>query len=111
MFRHALIVAALVGVTGSSLAQTYPSKPFKIVVPFTPGGFNDILGRMLAQRLTETWGQPAVVENRPGAGTTIGSEAVAKSARWVPRPKLKSLSASSILAKSLALLPDPKDCS
>jgi tripartite-type tricarboxylate transporter receptor subunit TctC len=79
MFKHLLITAALVSVAVPSVAQTYPSKPIKIVVPFTPGGFNDILGRMLAQRLTEAWGQPAVVENRPGAGTTIGSEAVAKS--------------------------------
>ncbi len=61
-------------------AQPYPSKPIKIVVPYPPGGFNDTLGRTLAAKFTEAWGQPAVVENKPGANTIIGSDYVAKSA-------------------------------
>ncbi|BAT60222.1 tripartite tricarboxylate transporter family receptor [Variibacter gotjawalensis] len=69
--------AALAGATGAR-AQSYPDKPIKIVVPYTPGGFNDTLGRIIAQHLQETWGQPAVVENRPGGGTLIGSDSVAK---------------------------------
>jgi tripartite-type tricarboxylate transporter receptor subunit TctC len=60
-------------------AQSYPSKPIKIVVPYPPGGFNDTLGRTLAAKFTEAWGQPAVVENKPGANTLIGSDYVAKS--------------------------------
>ena len=60
-------------------AQSYPAKPIKIVVPYPPGGFNDTLGRTLAAKFTEAWGQPAVVENKPGANTLIGSDFVAKS--------------------------------
>src|SRR5437764_9264460 len=59
--------------------QAYPSKPVKRVVPFTAGSATDILGRTVGQQLTELWGQPVVVDNRPGAGGTIGSAIVAKS--------------------------------
>ena len=59
-------------------AQPYPSKPIKIVVPYPPGGFNDTLGRTLADKLQKEWGQPAIVENRPGGNTVIGTDAVAK---------------------------------
>ncbi|MFZ5692222.1 MAG: tripartite tricarboxylate transporter substrate binding protein [Pseudomonadota bacterium] len=60
-------------------AQTYPSRSIKIIVPFTAGGSNDVLGRTIAQKLQDTWGQPVVVENKPGAGGNIGADLVAKS--------------------------------
>ena len=63
----------------AALAQTYPSKPVRFIVPITPGGSNDVVARAIAQKLGETWGQPVVVENRPGAGMNLGAEAVAKS--------------------------------
>jgi tripartite-type tricarboxylate transporter receptor subunit TctC len=63
----------------SATAQTFPSKPVKIVVPFPPGGFNDVLGRTLAQEFQKSWNQPVVVDNRPGGNTIIGSDIVAKS--------------------------------
>jgi tripartite-type tricarboxylate transporter receptor subunit TctC len=62
------------------LAQAYPSKPVRVIVPYPPGGGNDTLGRLFAAKLQERMGQPFVVENRPGAGTMIGTEAAAKAA-------------------------------
>jgi tripartite-type tricarboxylate transporter receptor subunit TctC len=60
-------------------AQTYPAKPVRFIVPFPPGGPTDIMGRLAAQRLTETWGVQVVADNRAGAGGNIGSELCAKS--------------------------------
>ena len=62
-----------------SHAQEYPTKPVTIVIPFPPGGSNDVLGRFLADRLGKLWNQPVIVENRPGGGSAIGSSYVAKS--------------------------------
>lgn len=59
-------------------AQAYPSRPVRIVVPWAPGGSTDVLARLIAQKMTENWGQPAVVENKPGASGNIGSDFVAK---------------------------------
>ncbi|HVE50059.1 MAG TPA: tripartite tricarboxylate transporter substrate binding protein [Casimicrobiaceae bacterium] len=61
-------------------AQPYPSKPVRIIVPYTPGGSNDVLGRMVAKHMQETLKQPFIVENKPGAAGQIGAEAAAKSA-------------------------------
>ena len=63
-------------VTGSG--QTYPSKPVRFIVPFSPGGGVDLLGRVISQKLTETWGQSMVVDNRSGGGGNIGTDMVAK---------------------------------
>src|SRR5580700_7232114 len=59
-------------------AAEYPSRPIHIIVPFPPGGPTDILSRIVAKEMTASWGQPAVIENRPGADTAIGAEVVAK---------------------------------
>jgi tripartite-type tricarboxylate transporter receptor subunit TctC len=64
---------------GAALAQTYPVKPVKLLVPFPPGGNTDIVGRMIADKLSASFGQQVYVENRGGAGGTIGAEIAAKS--------------------------------
>lgn len=70
---------ALAASTSAAIAQSYPAKPVRIIVPFAPGGATDILGRLVSQRLTEALGQQFIVENRAGGGTVIGTEIVAKS--------------------------------
>ena len=75
------LIAAVAALAFPTLAgaQAYPNKPVKIVVPFAVGGIADTFGRVIAQKLSETWGQPVVVENRAGAGGNIGADLVAKS--------------------------------
>ena len=70
--------AALPAVPRLASAQAYPARPVRIIVGFAPGGSADILARLIGQWLSERLGQPFVIENRPGAGTTIGTEAVVK---------------------------------
>lgn len=75
-----IISAAMLLLTGSQLlAQDYPSKTIRIVVPFAPGGIVDTAARIVGQKLQEAWGQPVIVENRPGGSGTIGVSVVAKS--------------------------------
>lgn len=63
--------------SSSAMAVAFPSRPVRIVVPYPPGGFNDTLGRLIAVHLSKAWKQPVVVDNKPGGGTVIGSQAVA----------------------------------
>jgi tripartite-type tricarboxylate transporter receptor subunit TctC len=74
-----VIAAAALLAPHAASAQAYPTKPVRMVVPFPPGGSLDIAGRLIAQKLTEAWGQSVVVENKPGAGGNIGADLVAKS--------------------------------
>ena len=78
--RLLVLAVALLLSGASALAQTYPTKPIKIVVPFPAGGIADLYARLIGARVTEGWGQPVVIENRTGAGGNIGADAVAKSA-------------------------------
>jgi len=76
----ALLAAALVLTSAAAHAQTYPSRPITLIIPFAAGGSNDLVGRAIGKKLTEAWGQPVVVENRAGAGGLIGTSAVAAAA-------------------------------
>src|SRR5437879_5872284 len=78
----ALIAAGLAvsGLQTNVTAQSYPERPVRLLIAFPAGGTIDTLGRILAQKLTEAWGQNVVIENRPGAGGNIGAAAAAKAA-------------------------------
>ena len=76
---HGCLALALAGVASAAAAQVSPAKPVKLIIPFPPGGSNDIVGRMSAAQLAERLGQQVVVDNRGGAGGTIGTDIAAKS--------------------------------
>jgi tripartite-type tricarboxylate transporter receptor subunit TctC len=78
MMRIFGLLVAATALLASPARAEFPDKTIRIVVPYTPGGFNDTLGRIVAQKFTDDWGVSAVVENRPGGGTLIGTDSVAK---------------------------------
>jgi tripartite-type tricarboxylate transporter receptor subunit TctC len=80
MKRLAALIAAVLCAALPAQAQQFPSKPIRVVVPYAAGGTSDILARAIGPKLTEAWGQPVVVENRPGANGNVGAEFVSKSA-------------------------------
>ncbi len=78
--RALIVLSALaLAAAGAASAADYPVKPMRMVIPIGPGSSMDITGRVVAQRMNENWGQPVVVDNRPGAGGNIGADVVAKS--------------------------------
>ena len=77
---NAVVAATLSMLAWPALAQTWPAKPIRIVVPFPAGGTSDVLARLIGQKMADNWGQAVVVENRPGSNGNLGADAVAKSA-------------------------------
>ncbi len=75
-----LAIVALCAAGAGAFAQSYPAKPIRIVVGFPPGGGNDIIARLVGAKMQEAWGQPVVIDNKPGANSIIAAEFVAKSA-------------------------------
>lgn len=79
--KHLVSALVIIGFASSVVAQSnYPDRPVKLIVPFGPGGFTDVVARILGQKLSVAMGQQFVVENKPGAGSTIGTDSVAKAA-------------------------------
>jgi tripartite-type tricarboxylate transporter receptor subunit TctC len=109
--RHSLIALGalccglLAGPTGASAQDAWPAKPVRIVVPFAPGGSNDVIARRLAQRLGSALGQSVVVDNRAGGGSTVGNQLVASS----PADGYTFLFVSGSLATTAAVQKTPYD--
>ena len=101
MLQRVFLILILVA-SGAALAQSYPAKPIRVVVPFPPGGGTDIVARTVTPKMAEILGQPFVVENRAGAGGNIGTEAVAKS----PADGYTLLVASASTAINVTLVPN-----
>jgi len=100
-----MTAGALIAPASAIAQQAYPNKPIRIIVPFAPGGSTDLLARTIGQKLPESWGQPVLVDNRPGGSTIIGSDALVKS-----KPDGYTVMAMSISFVSTALLsPTPYD--
>src|SRR5512133_810159 len=97
-----LLAGLALAAVGNASAQDYPTKPIRIVVPYTPGGTTDNLARLCAQELTKAWGQPVIVDNRPGASGIIASQLVAEAA---PDGYTLLLGTSTQLATNVALYP------
>ena len=92
-----IVLSALVLTTASAVAQNFPTKPIRLIVPYPPGGGNDTIARLLAQKVQEDWGQQLIVDNRPGAGTTIGTALAARAA-----PDGYSIMMSSVATHAMA---------
>src|SRR5258706_10482104 len=82
MNRRSLLPASLLAIfaafSAAAVAQTYPDKPVRLIVPASPGGGLDVLSRLIAGKLSGYWGQQMIIDNRPGAGMAIGTAAAAK---------------------------------
>jgi tripartite-type tricarboxylate transporter receptor subunit TctC len=96
----AFVLTALLAATATAQAQDYPSKPIRLVVPFPPGGPNDIIGRVFAQKMQELLGQTVIIDNRAGVGGVLGTDNVAKSE---PDGYTIAISSAGALAISTAL--------
>jgi len=82
--RALLTIAAAANMTGAAVAEeatSFPSRPIHVIVPFPAGGPSDIVARVIGQKMSDDWGQPVVIDNRPGANTIIGAQAAARAAR------------------------------
>ena len=79
--RKVFLILSLIGLalTSTSRAQNYPNQPIKLIIPFAAGGPSDVLARVFSQKLGETLGQPIIIDNKPGAGTNLAADFVAKS--------------------------------
>jgi tripartite-type tricarboxylate transporter receptor subunit TctC len=101
MLVAAMLVAAMAGMLGAAVAD-YPTRPIMLIVPYPAGGGNDVIARLVAAKMSETLGQPIVIENRGGAGSTIGTRDAARS----PPDGYTLLIATSSLAINPSLYPD-----
>ena len=101
MLSRALAVAGAATISAGGLAQTFPERPIQIITPYAAGGGLDIITRTLAQRLSTRWGKQVLVDNKPGAGSTLGTALAAKA----PKDGYTLLCASTPLGVAPAVYP------
>jgi tripartite-type tricarboxylate transporter receptor subunit TctC len=80
LFRALAALAIMLGCAGGALAQGWPNRPIRMIVPYTPGGYTDLMARLVGQKISDALGQPIIFENKPGANAIIGTDVVAKAA-------------------------------
>src|SRR6201747_460020 len=80
LFRAIAAVAIVIAGAGGALAQGWPNRPIRMIVPYTPGGYTDLMARLVGQKISDALGQPVIFENKPGANAIIGTDVVAKAA-------------------------------
>jgi tripartite-type tricarboxylate transporter receptor subunit TctC len=80
LFRALAAFAIVLACAGGALAQSWPNRPIRMIVPYTPGGYTDLMARLVGQKVSEALGQPIIFENKPGANAIIGTDVVAKAA-------------------------------
>src|ERR1700710_2517312 len=80
LFRAIAAVAIVIAGAGGALAQCWPNRPIRMIVPYTPGGYTDLMARLVGQKISDALGQPIIFENKPGANAIIGTDVVAKAA-------------------------------
>jgi tripartite-type tricarboxylate transporter receptor subunit TctC len=80
LFRALTALAIVLGCAGGALAQGWPNRPIRMIVPYTPGGYTDLMARLVGQKISDALGQPIIFENKPGANAIIGTDVVAKAA-------------------------------
>jgi tripartite-type tricarboxylate transporter receptor subunit TctC len=102
--RYLVLLVLACVMAGSAAAQSFPARPLRLVVPFTPAGATDVLARIVGEELAKRLGQPIVIENRPGAGGNIGAQIAAKSA---PDGYTLLMAPTSVYAIAMALYKDP----
>src|SRR6478609_9601797 len=78
--KHFLLITVAASVVSPAIAETWPTRPIRFIVPFAPGGGGDVVGRIIGQRMSEQLGKPLVIDNRAGGGGTLGCELAAKAA-------------------------------
>jgi tripartite-type tricarboxylate transporter receptor subunit TctC len=80
LFRAIAALVIVLGCAGGALAQNWPNRPIRMIVPYTPGGYTDLMARLVGQKISDALGQPIIFENKPGANAIIGTDVVAKAA-------------------------------
>src|SRR3954466_6560195 len=79
-FRSVAAFVIVIACASGALAQGWPNRPIRMIVPYTPGGYTDLMARLVGQKISEALGQPIIFENKPGANAIIGTDVVAKAA-------------------------------